>query len=267
LSPEERARLIEALVDAGLPRIQIGSFVNPRRVPQMAGTELVWQRIRKQPAIRYSTLVLNARGLDLAIAADVPHVEIYVSASQTHSMRNSGTTVEKALAEAVLLVGRALGAGLTVTAGVMCAFGCFYEGNVPVETVRSIVEKLQDASPTEIGLADTTGMAEPDSVRRVIHALDRVTRVDPLALHLHDTHGFAWPNLMAALEMGIRKFDTSVGGLGGCPFIPGATGNIATETTVERLHSLGYRTGVDAEKVREAASRLRRLLAAAPEFR
>jgi len=256
LSPEVRSQLIESLVHAGLARIQIGSFVDARRVPQMEGTDLVWQLLRREPGVRYSALVLNRRGLENAIAAGVPHVEIYVSASETHSLKNVGASVAKALAEASNMLKLALDHGLGVTAGVMCAFGCFFEGAVPVEKVVEIAAELNTRAQVEIGLADTTGMGDPEAVGRVLESVAGFVGMDRIALHLHDTRGLGMANLLAALEMGVRRFDTSVGGLGGCPFIPGAAGNIATERVVKDLESRGFSTGVDAEKVRTVAENL-----------
>jgi len=256
LSPEVRSQLIESLVQAGLARIQIGSFVDARRVPQMAGTDLVWRLLPKDPGVRYSALVLNRRGLERAIAAGVRHVEIYVSASETHSLRNVGASVTKALSEASAMVRLALDRGLGVTAGVMCAFGCFFEGAVPVEKVVEIAAELNAGAQVEIGLADTTGMGDPEAVGRVLGSLAGFPGMDRIALHLHDTRGFGMANLLAALEMGVRRFDTSVGGLGGCPFIPCAAGNIATERVVEDLESRGFSTGVDGQKVRKVAENL-----------
>jgi hydroxymethylglutaryl-CoA lyase len=265
LSPEVRANLIEGLVNAGLSRIQIGSFVNPKRVPQMAGTDKVWKLLGKKQGVRYSVLVLNQRGVEQAIARQVPHVEVYVSASETHSLKNSGTSVAEALDRSALMIESAVKQGVGVTAGVMCAFGCFYEGPVPVQRVVEIVSTLETSSPAEIGLADTTGMAQPDDIKRVIESVGSMVGVDRLAMHLHDTRGLGIANLLAALEMGVRRFDTSVGGLGGCPFIPGAVGNISTEQTVEILESKGFRTGVDARKVHWIEEMVAALLGGADE--
>jgi hydroxymethylglutaryl-CoA lyase len=260
LDPETRARIIDDLVAAGLPRIQIGSFVNPKRVPQMAGTDDVWRKLTRNPDTRYSVLVLNQRGLDQAEAAGIPHVEIYVSASETHSLKNSGTTVEKALSEASAMIDQALGRGLGVTAGVMCAFGCHFEGTVPVEKVREMVVEFQRHAPTEIGLADTTGMGEPMGIKTMVESLAGTVTVDRVALHAHDTRGFGMDNMLMALEMGVRRFDTSVGGLGGCPFIPSAAGNVSTERTVNILQSMGFATGVDGGRIGEVKKELETLL-------
>ncbi len=249
LTPESRAGVIERLVDAGLPRIQIGSFVNPRRVPQMAETDKVWKLVRTKQDVRYSVLVLNHRGVEQAIALRVPHVEVSVSASETHSLKNSGVTVAKALKSADAITQSAAKHGIGVTAGVMCAFGCFYEGIVPIKRVAEIIAALEASSPDEIGLADTVGMAHPDDIKRMVESVGAWVGLDRLALHLHDTRGLGIANLYAGLEMGVRRFDTSVGGLGGCPFIPGAAGNISTERAVENIESKGFRTGVDPKMV------------------
>ncbi len=260
LLPEIRARLVERLGQAGLPRIQIGSFVSPRLVPQMAGTDELWRSLKKQQGVRYSVLVLNERGLDEAISAGIPHVEIYVSASETHSRKNANTSVEEGLAHADRMIQTTLDNGVSVTAGVMCAFGCFYEGAISVERVSEIVQALDGRRPTEIGLADTTGMANPDAIKTVVSAVEDRLGMDRITLHLHDTRGFGLANLKTALKMGVRRFDVSVGGLGGCPFIPGAKGNISTARAVETVDSLGFETGVRPEPIRKIAADLAKLL-------
>jgi len=264
LTPQQRAALIDSLADAGLPRIQIGSFVSPRLVPQMAGTDTVWHRIVNRGAARYSVLVLNERGLEQAIACGIPHVEIYVSASETHSLKNSGATVANALRHAKVMIDRAVSQGVGVTAGVMCAFGCFYEGAVSIEKVMQLLDAFCSSMPAEIGLADTAGMGTPDQMKRTIESAGEVVDLSRLTVHLHDTRGQGLANLVASLEMGVRRFDTSVGGLGGCPFVPGAVGNISTERTVEMVESMGFATRVDTVKVRRIAKELGTLLGRTP---
>jgi hydroxymethylglutaryl-CoA lyase len=249
LAPEIRAKLIERLAGAGLSRIQIGSFVDPRRVPQMAGTEDLWRALSKKKAVRYSVLVLNQRGLEHALAEGIPHVEIYVSASETHSQRNSGMSTAKALRLATGMVAQALENGRGVTAGVMCAFGCFYEGAVAPAKVVDMIGQFVSVGAVEIGLADTPGLAEPSVVKGVVDAVKEIVSLDRLSLHLHDTRGHGMANLRAALDRGVRQFDASLGGLGGCPFIPGAKGNISTQQTVDTLESEGYRTGIDRKEL------------------
>ncbi len=260
LTPEVRADLIDRLADAGLMRIQIGSFVNPRLVPQMAGTAEVWRRIEKKPGVRYSVLALNQKGVHLAIEAGIPHVDIYVSASETHSLKNVGTTIHKALDDALTMITSAMESGIGVTAGVMCAFGCFYEGPVSKGSVTDIVAAFDAIAPVEIGLADTAGMGDPESIKSVINAMSEIVGTRRLSLHLHDTRGLGMTNLLAALELGVRRFDTSICGLGGCPFIPGAAGNIDTDKTVKAVERRGFRTGIDLLKLGGIAIHVRHLL-------
>ncbi len=176
LTPEVRADLIDRLGAAGLPRIQIGSFVNPRLVPQMTGTEDVWHRMEKKPGVRYSVLVLNRKGVQRAIDAGIPHVDIFVSASETHSLKNVRITASRALEEALAMIEFAFENGLSLTAGVMCAFGCFYEGAVSVDKVKEIVSALDRNDCTEIVLADTAGMADPASIKNTIEAVAAIVR-------------------------------------------------------------------------------------------
>ncbi len=260
LAPEARARLIERLQEAGLKRIQIGSFVNPKFTPQMAGTDLVWRLLKKRKGVRYSVLALSEKGLRLAIKERLPHVAIYVSASDTHSRKNVGMSLTEAVEKTLQLIGLASEHQIEVTAGVMCAFGCFYEGPIPVDSIVDMVARLPLASIQELGLADTTGMGDPEAVLGMIQALKPLIPVDRITLHLHDTHSKGYDNLLAGLDAGVRKFDVSVGGLGGCPFIPGAKGNISTERTVELLNSLGFRTGIDPEAVRAISDDLKAAL-------
>jgi hydroxymethylglutaryl-CoA lyase len=261
LTPIQRIYLIEALISAGVRRIQIGSFVNQRVVPQMAGTEIVWQGLRKfSEQVAMSVLILNERGLEKAIEQDVQHIEIYVSASETHSMKNSNVSAANALRKACQMIQLSRRSGIHVTAGVMCAFGCFFEGNVPNILVKQMIGEFLESGAGEIALADTTGMAEPAAVESLIDLLRQDIPVERLSLHLHDTRGQGMSNLAAGIEAGIRKFDTSVGGLGGCPFIPGASGNIDTASAVEFLEARGFTTGINLEKLRFASSALRSIL-------
>lgn len=261
LTPAVRADLINRLADTGLKRIQIGSFVNPRLVPQMAGTDEVWRRVEVKAGIRYSALVLNRKGVRQAGEAGVPHVEIYVSASDTHSLKNVGTKAAEALESALDMIQEALDSGMGITAGVMCAFGCFYEGAVSVDKVKAVVEAFQaKAGVFEIGLADTAGLADPESMKILLQAVAHIVGVERIAVHLHNTRGRGMANLAAALNAGVRRFDTSIRGLGGCPFIPGAAGNLSTEQTVTTLESSGFRTGIDFHALTQVALHAERLL-------
>jgi len=234
VSTEEKIRLIDRLTASGLRRIEVSSFVNPGLVPQMADAEELWRRIDRRKDVRYSALVLSERGLARAVACGVPHVGVFVSASETHSRKNSNKTIAGALREALALIRKAHASGIKVRAGVMNAFGCAYEGKVPVRRVLKLAGQLLDADPEEICLADTSGLGNPRQIRDVISRTRK---------------GQGMANLWTALEEGVTIFDTSLGGLGGCPFIVGARGNIATEDTVSLLHDAGVRTEIDLQQL------------------
>lgn len=244
---EEKVRLIGELVACGIRRIEVSSFVNPRLVPQMADAEELWEKIERKRGVLYSALILSGGGLERAIRCRVPHVGIFVSASEAHSLRNSNKTVADALKEALRLIGRAQDAGIRVRAGVMNAFGCAYEGPVPVARVIRLVRAFMKRGPAEICLADSSGLANPLQVENGMACVRRETGAAELSLHLHNTRGLGQANVFAALRQGVSIFDTSLGGLGGCPFIPGARGNIATEDTVYLIHEMGLKTGVDLD--------------------
>jgi len=249
VSTEEKLRLIRELVACGVRRIEVSSFVNPRLVPQMADAEALWERIERKRSVLYSALILSEGGLERAIRCRVPHVGIFVSASETHSRKNSNKSVSEALKEAVRLIGRAQDAGMKVRAGVMNAFGCAYEGHVPVTRIMKIVRAFMKKEPEEICLADSSGLADPAQMEKVLmRARGEIGEAD-LSLHLHNTRGLGLANVCAALAQGVSIFDTSMGGMGGCPFITGARGNIATEDTVGMLRGMGLKTGIDLERL------------------
>ncbi len=252
---EEKLRLIGDLVACGIRRIEVSSFVNPKLVPQMADAEELWERIVRRRGVLYSALILSGGGLERAIRCRVPHVGIFVSASETHSRKNSNKSVSAALKEAVRLIGRAQDAGMKVRAGVMNAFGCAYEGAVPLGKVLRIVRAYTRTGPDEICLADSSGMANPPQVEKVLLRVRVEAGLPALSLHLHNTRGLGLANVYAALRQGVSIFDTSLGGLGGCPFIPGARGNIATEDTVGMLHGMGIRTGIELGRLAESSRR------------
>ena len=263
LTPVQRIDVIEALANAGISHIQIGSFVNPRVVPQMAGTEIVVKALRHlKERVAMSVLILSEKGLEIALEHDLRYIEIYVSASDTHSRRNTNISVADAIKKASRMIRRSQNAGIHVTAGVMCAFGCFFEGAVPQVIVQQMVHEFLESGSSEIALADTTGMAGPADVESLVNLVGRMVPVDCVSLHLHDTRGMGISNLKAGMEAGVRKFDASVGGLGGCPFIPGVTGNIDTIYVLEFMETAGFTTGVDLEKLRAAGRALKSILAA-----
>jgi hydroxymethylglutaryl-CoA lyase len=203
--------------------------------------------MERRRGVLYSALILSEGGLERALRCRVPHVGIFVSASETHSLKNSHKSVAEALKEAVRLIGRAQDAGLKVRAGVMNAFGCAYEGAVPPGRVLKIVRALVQEVPDEICLADSSGLANPDQMEKVLSRAKGEIGNAALSLHLHNTRGLGLANAYAALRQGVSIFDASMGGLGGCPFIAGARGNIATEDTAGMLRGMGIRTGIDLD--------------------
>ena len=260
VSTDQKIKLINALTDCGVRRIEVSSFVNPRLVPQMADAEKLWSMVRKRKGVVYAALVLNEKGLERAIRCTVQQVGIYVSASETHSRKNSNASIAEAMREARLLIEKARSAGMEVRAGVMNAFGCAYEGNIPQAKVIKLVRDFLKKEPDEICLADTSGTANPAQIRRLVKRVLEVTGKVPLSLHLHNTRGLGLANLWAAINEGVSIFDTSLGGLGGCPFIIGARGNIATEDTVNMLHETGIETGINLDMLIEASLRFERYM-------
>ena len=226
----------------------------------MADAEVLWERIERKRSVLYSALILSEGGLERAIRCRVPHVGIFVSASETHSRKNSNKSVSEALKEAVRLIGRAQDAGMRVRAGVMNAFGCAYEGHVPVTRVLKLVRTFMKMGPDEICLADSSGLANPVQMEKVLsRAWEEAGEAD-LSLHLHNTRGLGLANVYAALAQGVTIFDTSMGGMGGCPFITGARGNIATEDTIGMLHSMGLKTGIDLDCLVETSLRFEKVM-------
>jgi len=253
VSTEEKVKLINDLIDCGVRRIEVSSFVNPRLVPQMADAEELWNTISRKKGVVYAALVLSEKGLERAIQCEVPHVGIYVSASETHSRKNSNMSIIQALVEARRLIDKAHGAGMEVRAGVMNVFGCAYEGKVPAGKVIPLVKDFMKGEPDEICLADTSGMANPRQVQNLLRQVQDIADSVPISLHLHNTRGLGLANVWAAVNEGVFIFDSSLGGLGGCPFIPGARGNIATEDTVNMLNEAGVKTGINLDKLIETS--------------
>ncbi|MGE0087375.1 MAG: hydroxymethylglutaryl-CoA lyase [Desulfococcaceae bacterium] len=250
---ELKAEIISRLAEAGISRIQITSFVNPGRVPQMADAEDLIKMLPERENLVYTGLALNPKGVERAFRAGLNAVEVSVSASDTHSRKNAGMSREQALEQGREMVRLARENRMHVIASVQCAFGCVYEGNIPEENVLETVLMYADAGADRISLADTTGMAHPLLVKKLVHMVQKEISGIPLGLHLHDTRGLGLVNLMSGLECGIRHFDTALGGLGGCPFVTGAAGNIATEDTLYLLESLHIKTGIERRKVSECS--------------
>ena len=251
LSPEIRAGLCDRLAAAGVSRVEAASFVNPRRVPQMAGAEEVMAAIDRLPGTSYAGLVLNEKGYERAVQAGVDEVRYAFPVTETFAHRNQNTTVADASALAETLTERARLDGVRVSITLSAAFGCPFEGRVEPAHVLSIAEKVAQAAPDEILLADTIGVGVPTGVRELVGgALAFGTTV---GCHFHDTRNTGIANAAAAVESGATVLDASVGGTGGCPFAPRATGNIATEDLVYLLHGMGYQTGIDLTALIEVA--------------
>ena len=254
---DAKVAFIEALAASGLQVVEATSFVSPRAIPQLADADEVFPRIRRLPGVRYPVLVPNLRGLERAEAAGVDAVAVFTAASEAFTQHNIGMTIEESLAAFAPVLDRAASAGWWRRGYVSTAFGCPYSGDVATEAVVDVSVALVDLGCDEVSIGDTIGVAHPDDVRRVVSALLARIPADRLALHLHDTYGRALANVEAALELGIRTFDGSAGGTGGCPYAPGAPGNLATEALVELLDRLGYEHGVDATAVARAAAAVR----------
>ncbi len=260
LSTAEKRTLLLLLMAAGIERIQIGSFVNPARVPQMAGVEELVASLPHGSDVLFTALVLNDRGRERAMACGLKHLSMSVSVSDTHSRKNANRPADRALAEMADLIARTVADGATVRGGIQCAFGCVYEGAVDEAKVLAAAETLAHAGAAEINLSDTTGMGEPEQVKRLVSGVRTLLPDVTLSLHLHDTRGLGLANMAAGLEEGVTLFDTSAGGLGGCPFVPGASGNVATEAAVAMLERKGFSTGVNLGELGKAVEYLGRLL-------
>ncbi len=256
-----KARFVEMLADAGLPVVEVTSFVRPQSVPQLADADRLLPMATRRPGVRYPVLVPNMRGLERARAAGADAVALFAAASETFSQRNIGLSIDRSLAGYAEVAAAARRDGMWVRGYVSTAFGCPYEGRVPLEQVERVAVALAE-SCDQVSIGDTIGVAAPADVATVIGRLLQRLDVTRLALHLHDTQGRAIENAAAGLELGITCFDGAAGGLGGCPFAPGAPGNLATETLVEWLHSEGYETGVDLTALADATTLIRTALAA-----
>jgi (R)-citramalyl-CoA lyase len=252
LSPGVRAELCEKLAAAGVPRVEAASFVNPKRVPQMAGAEEVMAAIERSPGTTYAGLVLNERGYERSIEAGVDEVRYAFPVTETFAKRNQNTTVAEATQLAARLVERARLDGVRVSITLSAAFGDPFEGRVESDHVLEIAGRVADSNPDEIVLADTIGVGVPSQVRTLVEGV--AAHGITVGCHFHDTRNTGIANAAAAVESGATVLDASVGGTGGCPFAPRATGNIATEDLVYLLHGMGYETGIDLDALIEVAA-------------
>lgn len=257
---EMKVEFATRLADAGLKHIQVSSFVHPKIVPQMADAEEVFARLPDRKDVVFSALVLNKKGLERAIAAGVRQIEMGVPASEALAQKNANTTIEEGLAEVAEMVRIAHDHGMRVRAGVQAAFGCPYEGKIDPVRVVSMARRFLAMGVDELALADSAGLGNPQSVRRLVQEVLPLAGDVPLVLHLHDTRGQGLANLLSALKSGVTMFDTSFGGLGGCPFIPSAKGNIPTEDTAHMLHEMGIHTGIDVLAVATLSRRMETFL-------
>jgi hydroxymethylglutaryl-CoA lyase len=255
-----KIELIDRLSSTGVERIEAVSFVRPQAIPQMADAEEVWRGIVRSPSVRYSALVPNLRGTSLALAAGVAEIEAVVSASDTHNRKNVNRSTEQSLDDIAQIVDSAHRSGASVQVIVSTAWGCPYEGDVPVERVLWAAGRAVADGADSISFGDTTGMATPGRVSALVGGFRSAHPDTPLNLHFHNTRGAGLANVLTALQLGVADFDASVGGLGGCPYAPGATGNIATEELIYLTEDMGIATGIDLEAMIEAAADAERIV-------
>src|SRR5499433_4154424 len=252
--------LIDQLATTGVSRIEAVSFVKAEAIPQMADADEVWAGVTKDPAVRYSALAPNLRGARRALDAGFTEVEAVVSASDTHNRKNVNRSTEQSLDEIAVMIGEAHERGATCQVVVATAWGCPYEGDVPVDRVLWVAGRAVADGADSVSFGDTTGMATPRRVRDLVGGFRSRYPDTPLNLHFHNTRGTGLANVLAALELGVDDFDASVGGLGGCPYAPGATGNIATEELVHMVEDMGVSTGIDLDAMIDAAADAERII-------
>lgn len=250
---EAKIGLIDRLSEAGYAHIEFTSFVNPKWVPQLADAAEVSASIRRKPGVVYSALVPNMRGLEAAIAAGVDEAVIFAAASETFSRKNTNRGVDDSLTAYAEVVAAAQSAGKRVRAYVSTVWGCPYEGAIDAGRVHEVTQRLLEMGAYQVSLGDTIGVATPRKVQTLLERLLKDIAEPRLALHFHDTRGMGMANVVAGLDMGLTTYDASLGGLGGCPYAPGATGNIATEDLVYMLHDMGVSTGLDLDRIVEAS--------------
>ena len=260
VSTEDKLVLIRRLVAAGLRRIEAASFVNPKLVPQMADAEAVMAAVPRTAGVSYIGLVLNRRGLDRALAAGVDEVNAVCAATDGFARHNQGMSREAAAQTAAEVVVAARAAGVAASVTISTAFGCPYDGEVPPQRVLDVVATVAQAQPDEIAFGDTIGVGVPAQVRALVRGAREAAPGARVRMHFHNTRNTGYANALVAVEEGVRVLDASAGGIGGCPFAPGATGNIATEDLVYALHRSGHRTGVDLAAVAETGTWLGEVL-------
>ena len=239
-----KIELVNRLVQAGLKKVEAAAFVSPKWVPQMADASQVLKGIKRQPGLSFSALVPNMQGLEAALAAGVDEVVIFGAASETFSQKNINCSIAQSIERFAPVARATLQHGLKLRAAVSCALGCPYEGEVPLSNVLSVIQRLSDLGVQCIGISDTIGVGTPEQTKRIMQAAAKIVGIEALSGHFHDTYGMGVANVYASLQIGVSTFESSVGGLGGCPYAKGATGNVATEDIVYLLEGLGISTGV-----------------------
>jgi hydroxymethylglutaryl-CoA lyase len=257
---EQKIEVVDLLTEAGVPRIEVTSFVHPKVVPQLRDAEAVMARIRRRPGTRYAALVPNDKGAVRAVDAGVDAIHTVLSASESHNLANVNMTIDESLARLRAVMEVAGRARVAVACGISTSFGCPFEGEVPLDRLERVVRALVEMGARAIGLADTTGMANPRQVTRVLeHLMPRYPGVE-WTLHTHDTRAMAIPNILAAMACGVTNVDASIGGLGGCPFAPGASGNVCSEDLVHCLHAMGVETGIDLPRLVATSRRVQEIV-------
>ena len=252
ISTKDKIRLINLLSSTGLKRIEATSFVSPKWVPQMADAEQIFAGIERVGSIKYSALTPNLKGYERAKQAGANEVAVFSSASEAFSKKNINCSIAESLERFAPVFAMAKKDGIPVRGYVSCVVSCPYSGVVPPSKVAKVTEKLLKSGCYEVSLGDTVGVGTPDTINAMLQAVLEVVKVDRIAGHYHDTNGRALENIQASLERGLRVFDSAIGGLGGCPYAPGAKGNISTSDAVAMLHSESYETGIDMDRLREA---------------
>ena len=262
-----KVELIHRLQAAGIRRLEATSFVSPKWVPQMADNAQVMAGIERRPGVRYAALTPNMKGLEGALASGVDEVVVFGAASEAFSQKNINCSIEESIARFAPVVEAARAAGVVVRGAISCALGCPYEGEVAPERVERVARLMKQIGVQHMGVADTIGVGTPLKVQRALEATLKHYSVDDISGHFHDTYGQALGNTLAALEMGVWRYDTSVAGLGGCPYAKGATGNVATEDVVYMLHGMGIETGIDLDKLVDAGHYISEFLQRKPNSR
>lgn len=257
---DAKVELLDALSRTGVGRIEAVSFVHPKAIPQMADADEVWTRATHVTGVRYSALVPNSRGARRALDAGFQEIEVVVSASDTHNRKNVNRSTQESLDDITGLIALIHDSGASVEVIIATSFGCPYEGDVDPKRVAGIVDRVLADGADRVAFGDTTGMGTPRRVRDVLGPLRQAYPQVPMLAHFHNTRGTGLANILAALDLGVTEFDASVGGLGGCPYAPGATGNVATEEVVHMLEDMGVRTGVDLDRMVAVAEMAQRIV-------